>query len=52
MTVTQTDEIMFTLSLADFQEVRARIAPHIKHTPLLGSQQLSERTGFDLRLKA
>ena len=43
---------MFTLGLADFQEVRARIAPHIKHTPLLGSQQLSERTGFDMRLKA
>jgi threonine dehydratase len=43
---------MFTLNLADFQEVRARIASHIKHTPLLGSQQLSERTGFDVRLKA
>ena len=43
---------MFTLTLADFQEVRARIAPHIKHTPLLGSQQLSERTGYDTRLKA
>jgi threonine dehydratase len=43
---------MFTLTLADFQEVRARIAPHIKHTPLISSQQLSERTGFDMRLKA
>ncbi len=43
---------MFTLSLADFREVRARIAPHIKHTPLLTSRQLSERTGFDIRLKA
>src|SRR5262245_7881391 len=43
---------MFTLTLADFQEVRARIAPHIKHTPLLTSRQLSERTGFDTRLKA
>src|SRR5215813_10621033 len=43
---------MFTLTLADFQEVRARIAPHIRHTPLLGSQQLSDRTGFDMRLKA
>ena len=43
---------MFTLNLADFQEVRARIAPHIKHTPLLTSRQLSERTGFDVRLKA
>src|SRR5262245_40909756 len=43
---------MFTLTLADFQEVRARIAPHIKHTPLLGSKQLSERTGYDVRTKA
>ena len=43
---------MFTLTLRDFQEVRARIAPHIKHTPLLTSRQLSERTGYDVRLKA
>ena len=43
---------MFTLTLRDFEEVRARIAPHIKHTPLLTSRQLSERTGFDIRLKA
>jgi threonine dehydratase len=43
---------MFSLSLRDFQEVRARIAPHIKHTPLLTSRQLSELTGFDVRLKA
>src|SRR5258708_1650019 len=44
--------IMFTLTLDDFIAVRARIAPHIKHTPLLTSRQLSERTGFDVRLKA
>ncbi len=43
---------MFTLKLSDFETVRARIAPHIKHTPLLTSRQLSERTGFDVRLKA
>src|SRR5215813_74186 len=43
---------MFTLTLSDFETVRARIAPHIKHTPLLTSRQLSERTGFDVRLKA
>ncbi len=42
----------FTLSLADFRAARARIAPHIKHTPLLTSRQLSECTGYDLRLKA
>ena len=43
---------MFTLSLDDFREVRERIAPHIKHTPLLTSRQLSEATGYDARLKA
>jgi len=43
---------MFTLTLEDFQKARARIATHIKRTPLLTSRQLSERTGFDVRLKA
>jgi len=43
---------MFSLTLKDFQEVRARIAPHIKHTPLLTSRQLIEATGYDARLKA
>jgi threonine dehydratase len=43
---------MFSLSLDDFKTVRARIAPHIKHTPLLTSRQLSEASGFDVRLKA
>ena len=43
---------MFALQLTDFQEVRSRIAPHIKHTPLLTSRQLSDVTGFDVRLKA
>ena len=43
---------MFSLSLQDFRDVRARIAPHIRHTPLLTSRQLSEATGFDARLKA
>src|SRR3954464_11422539 len=43
---------MFTLTLDDFEEVRARIAPHIKHTPLLTSRQLSELTGYEVRLKA
>ena len=41
-----------SLSKRDFEEVRARIAPHIKHTPLLTSRQLSEATGYDARLKA
>lgn len=43
---------MQSLTIRDFEEVRARIAPHIKHTPLLTSRQLSEATGFDVRLKA
>jgi threonine dehydratase len=43
---------VFNLTLSDFATVRARIAPHIKHTPLLTSRQLSERSGFDVRLKA
>lgn len=43
---------MLTLTLKDYQEVRDRIAPHIKHTPLLTSRQLSEITGYDVRLKA
>src|SRR5437762_5491199 len=43
---------MFTLTLRDFEEVRARIAPHIKRTPLLTSRQLDELTGYDIRLKA
>jgi threonine dehydratase len=43
---------VFALGLEDFRKARARIAPHIKRTPLLTSRQLSERTGFDVRLKA
>ena len=42
----------FTLTKQDFETVRARIAPHIKHTPLLTSRQLSELTGYEVRLKA
>jgi threonine dehydratase len=43
---------MLSLTKRDFEEVRARIAPHIKHTPLLTSRQLSETTGYETRLKA
>jgi threonine dehydratase len=43
---------MLTLGLDDFRQARSRIAPHIKHTPLLTSRQLDERTGYDVRLKA
>jgi threonine dehydratase len=40
------------LTLADFEAARDRIGAHIHHTPLLTSRTLSERTGFDVRLKA
>jgi threonine dehydratase len=40
------------LTAEDFLEARARVAPHVFHTPLLGSRLLRERTGFDVRLKA
>ena len=43
---------MLTLTLRDFEEARARIDSHIKRTPLLTSRQLSELTGYDIRLKA
>ncbi|HEX7024372.1 MAG TPA: threonine/serine dehydratase, partial [Gemmatimonadales bacterium] len=35
-----------------FAAARARVAPHVRHTPLLTSRMLSERTGFEVRLKA
>src|SRR5213592_2717660 len=50
MTATAAEPL--TLTLRDFEEVRARIAPHIKRTPLLTSRQLSDATGFEVRLKA
>ncbi|HYM25780.1 MAG TPA: threonine/serine dehydratase [Vicinamibacterales bacterium] len=40
------------LTHADFERARAIVAPHIYKTPLLTSRILSERTGFDVRLKA
>ena len=52
MTAIATAAEPLTLTLRDFEEVRARIAPHIKRTPLLTSRQLSELTGYDIRLKA
>ncbi len=36
----------------EFEAARARVAAHAYHTPLLTSRLLSERTGFDVRLKA
>jgi threonine dehydratase len=38
--------------LSEFVAARARMEPHVKHTPLLTSRVLSASTGFDVRLKA
>jgi len=35
-----------------FVAARSRMTPHVYHTPLLTSHTLSDRTGFDVRLKA
>ena len=40
------------LTTRDFEDARARMGGHVYHTPLLTSRILSERTGFDVRLKA
>ena len=41
-----------TLTTRAFEEARARMGAQVYHTPLLTSRILSERTGFDVRLKA
>ncbi len=43
---------MFELTTADFEKVHQLIAPNIHRTPLLTSRLLSEKTGYDIRLKA
>jgi len=43
---------MLPLTLTEFHEARARMGAHVYHTPLVTSRTLSERTGFDVRLKA
>jgi threonine dehydratase len=43
---------MQPVTTAEFIEARARMGTHVHHTPLLTSRTLSERTGFDVRLKA
>src|SRR5438034_7277111 len=40
------------VSLAEFEEAASHVSRHAYHTPLLTSRLLSERTGFDMRLKA
>ncbi|HEV3037140.1 MAG TPA: threonine/serine dehydratase [Candidatus Angelobacter sp.] len=41
-----------SVSLAEFQEAAKVVSSFAYHTPLLTSRLLSERTGFDVRLKA
>ena len=43
---------MATVTLADIEAARHRIAPHIHRTPLLGTATLSRMTGTSLSLKA
>jgi len=37
---------------ADFEQARARMGEHVYHTPIITSRILSEKTGYDVRLKA
>lgn len=43
---------LLTRTYQDFEIARTRIAAHIKHTPLLSSRQLSELSGYEVKLKA
>src|SRR5215831_14153371 len=43
---------MRSFSKADFEQARARMGEHVYHTPIITSRLLSEKTGFDVRLKA
>jgi threonine dehydratase len=43
---------MAAVASAALDDARRRVAPQVRHTPLLTSRLLSERTGFDVRLKA
>lgn len=43
---------MQPLLLADFERARRNVSAHAHHTPLLSSRLLSERCGFEVKLKA
>src|SRR5678816_288453 len=47
-----TARMVLPLPRSAFEEARARMGEFVYHTPLLTSRLLSERTGFDVRLKA
>lgn len=40
------------IGIEEFEAARRRVSAHAYHTPLLTSRLLSERTGFEIRLKA
>lgn len=40
------------MDATEFEHARRRVSAHAYHTPLLTSRLLSERTGFEVRLKA
>jgi len=40
------------IGIDTFEQARKRVSAHAYHTPLLTSRLLSERTGFEIRLKA
>jgi threonine dehydratase len=50
--VTETTASFTPVTTRAFEAARAKMVPHVKHTPLFTSRVLSERTGFDVRLKA
>jgi len=43
---------MTPVTMQEFQDARRRMGVHVYRTPLLTSRILSEKTGFDIRLKA
>jgi threonine dehydratase len=43
---------MAPLTRKDFEDARARMGAHVYRTPIITSRLLSERTGYDVRLKA
>src|SRR4029453_5274898 len=49
---THTGAVMIPLPAEVFAEAKRFVSAHAYHTPLLTSRLLSERTGFEVRLKA
>jgi threonine dehydratase len=43
---------MRSFAKADFEQARARMGEQVYHTPIITSRLLSEKTGYDVRLKA